>query len=1332
MRISSFAANLLLAFVIFLGGQLLSANQSAAQSHQTQPEGPRLHLRAGAFDPLDLPTPDHPTGAIDGSSLNLVQFNGPIQDSWLAAMKTCGLAVVSYIPDYAYLVWGEAAAVDCLEQAAPLRWRGPYQPAYALHPSLAAPVEAEKPAELVPRDVIVQLYETPETPAALRSISKEAMNILRQPKSYLGYRVLAVRLPAESMAQIAALPGVVNIEPLPRYQLQDEIQGQIMAGNLTDDGAQPSGPGYLDWLTGLGFSTHPEDYPIVDVTDDGIDDGSETPLHSDFYQFGDPAQPDRLAYNANWTSDLAADGLDGHGNLNASIVAGYNDETGAAFTDESGYHYGLGINPFGRVAGSKIFSSYWGWDLPNDDFAALVAGSYLNGARISTNSWGSYSYGSYTWADQVYDSLVRDAISTQSGNQEITIVFSAGNAGSYSSTIGSPGNAKNVITVGAAENYRPTWTDGCYVPPEGADNANDIIDFSSRGPTADGRTKPDLVAPGTHIQGAASQVTGYTGYAVCDRYHPPDQTLYAASSGTSHSAPAVAGAASLFYNYYQQNFSADPPSPAMVKAYLANTARYLNGIGANDTLPSNSQGHGEVDLGMAFDGLARTLVDQQNRLSESGQLYAIESRVINPAQPVRVTLAWTDAPGVPYAAAYVNNLDLEVEVNGQTYLGNVFNGAFSTTGGQADGINNLESVFLPAGHSGLILVRVRASNIAGDGVPGDSDPTDQDFALVIYNGAQVIGYLQGSVTDSESGEGIPGAMVQASGENWDYLATADSTGVYTLPLPVNTYAVSAWKTGYTQEFATGVVVNENQVTTQDFSLDPAGSHTLQGCVTDLATGQGLAASLSVAGPFGVPVAQAQTTRSDPCYQLDLYDASYRVVVESRLHYPGQAQVDLFADLVQDFALQATTLEGLLQGRVTDYNTGDPLSGVLLSTDPPSEPILDPYPAISDENGAYEIILPPDTYTVNAEKFLYSPLSVDGVIVPQSNVEQLDFALRSPRQEMAPIAPLRFDLQPGEQASATLSFSNTGSDVLLFLAYESSGNIQGVLPSPDRYVVLDNRVSPGVNYEWIDVSDGTLLDLQDDDETTVDLPFSFGFYGGESNVLRIGNNGAVLFDSVDGQVHYTNQQLSYATDNLIAPFWDDLDADYGWVAYKTVGEAPNRRFVVEWHNRPHYFYGNDGITFELILYEGSNNLKFQYQDVYFGDYYVNRGANATVGIRGTNRDYLEYSFNNPALTDGMALCFQVLGSLPCDVEDLPWLSVSPMTGSLDPLDAQSLTISVDSLPVGLGIHQGVVHMWSNDPLRQPYIEIPVRLVVHGFEYYFPYVMYFPQFVSPFQP
>jgi hypothetical protein len=74
-----------------------------------------------------------------------------------------------------------------------------------------------------------------------------------------------------------------------------------------------------------------------------------------------------------------------------------------------------------------------------------------------------------------------------------------------------------------------------------------------------------------------------------------------------------------------------------------------------------------------------------------------------------------------------------VTSDGRTYKGNVFDGAFSATGGAADTRNNVESVYLPAGTTGRLAVKVVGANIPGDGVPGNANATDQDYALVVSN-----------------------------------------------------------------------------------------------------------------------------------------------------------------------------------------------------------------------------------------------------------------------------------------------------------------------------------------------------------------------------------------------------------------------------------------------------------------------------------------------------------------------------------------------------------------------------------------------------------------------
>jgi subtilisin-like proprotein convertase family protein len=158
-------------------------------------------------------------------------------------------------------------------------------------------------------------------------------------------------------------------------------------------------------------------------------------------------------------------------------------------------------------------------------------------------------------------------------------------------------------------------------------------------------------------------------------------------------------------------------------------------------------------MGEVLDATPRAFLDQSNPLSNTGQSDLRAYEVQGPSRPVKVTLAWTDPPGMAGADAFVNNLDLVVEAGGRTYNGNVFSGGRSEPGGAADPRNNLENVFLPAGTAGRFAVRVVGTNVAGDGVPGVGDATDQDFALVVSNAVQqpsapVLVHHASSVRDS--------------------------------------------------------------------------------------------------------------------------------------------------------------------------------------------------------------------------------------------------------------------------------------------------------------------------------------------------------------------------------------------------------------------------------------------------------------------------------------------------------------------------------------------------------------------------------------------------------
>ncbi|HEY7002581.1 MAG TPA: S8 family serine peptidase, partial [Candidatus Udaeobacter sp.] len=727
---------------------------------------------------IDTSTPEaqsvHVAGAPkNGKQMRLIQFKGPIRPEWYKALAKTDARIVTYIPNNAYLVYGSADRLRAVQQLAAsnpaVQWQGEYLPAYRVDPSITGangtpPVDnhSAKGNEQFTVQLVEDRFENATTLALIEQLKLEP--ILANEK-VLGYVNIKVALPKEAVIdQISQRGDVVSIQPFVTPKKNDEREDIIMSGNLTGNGPTPMD--YFAYLTGHGFDLGTVSDFAVNMSDSGLDNGTQTPNHFALYRLGDSTNPSnsRVIYNrlvGTPNPGSTIQGCDGHGTLNSHIVGGYvpsgtvNGVNFDAFphADASLFHYGRGMAPFVKIGSSVIFD--FGFTFPS--YETLERMAYNDSARISSNSWGAAVAGQYNTDSQRYDALVRDADNQTSGNQEYTILFTTGNSGPGGTTCGSPGTAKNVISVGAAENVHPFGgADGCGIADSGADNANDIIFFSSRGPCTDGRKKPEIVGPGTHDTGGVFQASlvsppgsgngvadaCFNAQGVCggpngNNFFPLGQQWYTASSGTSHSCPAVSGTAALIRQDFI-NLGLTVPSPALIKALIMNSARYMNGTGANDTLWSNSQGMGEVDLNNLFDTIDNDHIirDEADLFTASGQQVVVAGTVSDNTRPFRVTIAWIDPPGPTSGNAFVNNLDLEVDVGGNTYKGNVFTGADSTPGGAADIRDNAESVFIPAGVSGSFEVRVIATNIAGDGVPGNGDSTDQDFALIVSNAVE--------------------------------------------------------------------------------------------------------------------------------------------------------------------------------------------------------------------------------------------------------------------------------------------------------------------------------------------------------------------------------------------------------------------------------------------------------------------------------------------------------------------------------------------------------------------------------------------------------------------
>ncbi len=159
--------------------------------------------------------------------------------------------------------------------------------------------------------------------------------------------------------------------------------------------------------------------------------------------------------------------------------------------------------------------------------------------------------------------------------------------------------------------------------------------------------------------------------------------------------------------------------------------------------------------------------------------------------------------------------------------------------------------------------------------------------------------------------------------------------------------------------------------------------------------------------------------------------------------------------------------------------------------------------------------------------------------------------------------------------------------------------------------------------------GTDLNLVDDGETGITLPFAFPYQGGSITNLTVGNNGGIQLNTLTGAVGYGGNMTTIIGDYLFA-WGDDMDDETGNVYYQVTGTAPNQIAIFQWNNQNNFSNGAGSVTFQIQMYQATGEIYYVYDDVEFGgtetadDY----AANADIGLSGPTTD-INVSNNNSA-------------------------------------------------------------------------------------------------------
>lgn len=686
-----------------------------------------------------------PGSLIEDDDYYIVQFSGPVQSAWKDALTELGAQFYDYVPQHAFIVRLSESKFSEVEALGYVRWIGEYVPELKLSQGVydITPEELEAEGNLI--DLRILAFPDADADAIADAIAETGGTVVSSRTSGWHLR-FDVTIPIVDVTALKDIKGLKWIERAPDHHTSNNITLGIVRTRTEQEKTWPvsGGPLYGEGQT-------------VAICDSGIDSGDPATLSEDF---SDGLGTSRVTVSV--LSGASRTDVSGHGTHVAGIVGGNGMLSGASPTTNDFPETCLaGAAPKAQLYVQAVGADDGTSRLPGipGDLADLFQPAYDAGARIHTNSWGTSGAGSYDSEAVTVDQFMWD-------HKDFAIVYAVGNAGydkdmdgvtdPYS--IDSPATAKNCLSVGASESYRTESGEGfadrawgsfrTYADPIASDLTSDepygLAAFSGRGPTLDGRYKPEIIAPGTNILSTRSSYQLGNGWgAYNDDYYW--------SGGTSMATPLVAGTAAVMREYLMKEEGFASPSAALLKTSLIHGATSLvpgqYGTGAAQEVldtPDITQGWGRLNLTGSINADDRLTVEYHD-ISDSPPADDSYSRtftfdVDNAEQPFRATLGWTDYPGsVAAVGGLVNDLDLRVRQpdGAWVYPDNAVNASPLDSQLYVSTVNG----FSPDDAIGLRFT------------PPSTPCTLESVALAYYNGQSVLGDISIVVYAFDGGVG---------------------------------------------------------------------------------------------------------------------------------------------------------------------------------------------------------------------------------------------------------------------------------------------------------------------------------------------------------------------------------------------------------------------------------------------------------------------------------------------------------------------------------------------------------------------------------------------------